>query len=126
MKKQRPVTDLEVKAILEWSKTHCGTERDVKRELQELKARTLREIKGLLEKLVAEGRLLSARVSAPSRRYTGWRNRLSICRLLHSRRRGWLDLACSKLGPEGQSNDPARPLRDSHKPSLVLSQARQM
>ena len=63
------MTDLEI--IEQWGKANGGTARDIRTQCPELEARKLREISGMCERLVAEGRLQATRVPVPDKRYLG-------------------------------------------------------
>jgi len=65
----KPLSDLE--AIERWGKTNGGTARDIRMQCPGLKARKLREISKICERLVAEGRLQATRVPVPDSRYLG-------------------------------------------------------
>lgn len=63
------MSDLEV--IERWGKANGGTAGDIRMQCPELKARKLREISGMCERLVAEGRIQATRVPVPDSRYVG-------------------------------------------------------
>ncbi len=65
----KPVTDLEI--IEQWGKTNGGTASDIRMQCPELKGRKVREISGMCERLVADGRLQATRVPVPDNRYVG-------------------------------------------------------
>jgi hypothetical protein len=57
--------------IVEWGKTKGGTVRDIRMQLPGLKAKSLRQITEVCERLVAEGRLGKAMVPVRNGRYIG-------------------------------------------------------
>lgn len=61
--------DLEI--IEQWGKTNGGTASDIRRQCPELKAKKVREVSGMCERLVANGRLQATRVPVPDNRYVG-------------------------------------------------------
>ena len=61
------MSDLEI--IEQWGKTNGGTASDIRMQCPELKAKKVREISGMCERLVAEGRLQVTNV--PDERYMG-------------------------------------------------------
>ena len=63
------MSDLEV--IEQWGKANGGTARDIRMQCPELKARKVREISEICERLVAEGRLQATEVPVPDSRYVG-------------------------------------------------------
>jgi len=66
---EKPMGDFEI--IEQWGKANGGTARDIRTQCPELKARKLREISEMCERLVAEGRIRSTRVPVPDKRYLG-------------------------------------------------------
>ncbi len=60
-----------LEAIETWGRTNGGTAGDIRRQCPQLKKKTLKQISALCDQLVAEGRLLAARVPVPNNRYVG-------------------------------------------------------
>lgn len=61
--------DLEI--MEQWGKANGGTASDIRVQCPGLKAKKVREISGMCERLVADGRLQAVRVPAPVNRYVG-------------------------------------------------------
>lgn len=69
MESETLASDLEV--IEQWGRSSGGTATDIRRQCRELKAKTLREISEMCERLVAEGRLTATRAPVLDNRYLG-------------------------------------------------------
>ena len=67
--KEKSMSDPEIIEL--WGQVHGGTASDIRRQCPELKAKTLRKITEMCERLVTEGLMAAAKVPVPNGRYVG-------------------------------------------------------